>query len=84
MVLDLRFFLFWIIISGSIVLGAEQFINPPDLPSQTGSKAFYPVFSVGDVLEVSWLTSSDFVDLVINQLGSPATAIDRTPNSGEL
>lgn len=84
LVLDLRLLL-WIIFSASFALGLgnDHFINPPDLSSQTASLTSYPVYAVGDILAVSWVTTADVVDLVINQLNSPATQIDRTPNSGK-
>lgn len=59
-------------------------MNPPDLSSQTGPLSSYPVYAVGDILDVSWVTTADVVDLVINQLNSPLTEIDRTPNSASL
>jgi hypothetical protein len=76
-------FLLWIIILAPSTLGNDHFINPPDLSSQTGSFSSYPVYAVGDILDISWVTAAAIVDLVINQLNSPVTEIDRTPNSGE-
>jgi hypothetical protein len=75
--------LLWIIFSASFALGKDYFINPPDLSYQITSLGSYPVCAVGDILDVSWVTAADVVDLVINQLNSPATEIDRTPNSGK-
>ena len=82
MALDLGLLL-GIIFSASFALGNDHFINPPDLSSQTASLSSYPVYAVGDILDVSWVTTADVVDLVINQLNSPLTEIDRTPNSGK-
>jgi hypothetical protein len=70
--------------SASFAVKADHFVNPPDLSSQTASLSSYPVYAVGDILDVSWVTTADVVDLVINQLNSPLTEIDRTPNSGKL
>jgi hypothetical protein len=82
MALDLGLLL-GIIFSVSFVLGNDHFVNPPNLNSQTTSLSSYPVYTVGDILDVSWVTTADVVDLVINQLNSPLTEIDRTPNSGK-
>jgi hypothetical protein len=83
MALDLGLLL-WIICFAFFALGSDHFINPPDFSSQkTTSPSSYPVYAVGDILDVSWVTAAGVVDLVINQLNSPPTEIDRTPNSGE-
>jgi hypothetical protein len=62
----------------------SRFINPPDYSSQSSNPSTYPVYAVGDIIDLSWSTAADVVDLIINQENSPVTAIDRTPNSGEL
>lgn len=75
--------LLWMTFFASFALGSDHFVNPPDLTSQNAPLSSYPVFAVGDILDVSWVTDADVVDLVINQLNSPLTEIDRTPNSGK-
>ena len=68
--------LLWIIFSTSFALGNNHFVNPPDLNSQTVLLSSYPVYAVGGIIDVSWVTTADVVDLVINQLNSPLTEID--------
>lgn len=63
--------------------GEGYFINPPEESTPDPSPSFQPVYKVGDILEVSWSTDTDFVDLIVNQLNSPATEIDRPPNASE-
>lgn len=46
--------LLWcIIISASIALGDDHFVSPPYLSSQTASINSFPVYAVGDILDVS-------------------------------
>ena len=75
--------LLWKLFSASFALENDHFINPPDLSSQTTSPSSYPVYAVGDILDVSWVTSAGAVNLIINQLNSSLTEIDRTLNSGK-
>lgn len=73
--------LLWMLFAAAFARGNDHFVNPPDISSQTGPLSSYPVYAVGDIITVSWVTAADLVDLVINQLNSPLTQIDRTPNS---
>ena len=62
-----------------------RFIEPREFGSESSDPRTYKVYKVGDILDVSWTTNASagaVFDLVINQLNSPVTQIDRTPNSG--
>ncbi|KAL3417765.1 hypothetical protein PVAG01_10775 [Phlyctema vagabunda] len=72
------------LISCSFALADDGFINPPEESTENSLPSNYQVYKVGDILEVSWSTEAAVVDLIINQRDSPATQIDRPPNSEAL
>ena len=74
------------IISFAAAQTTGRFIEPPELGTKSSDPRTFKVYKVGEILDVSWTTNSPegaVFDLVINQLGSPITQIDRTPNSGK-
>jgi len=74
---------FWFLSLLSLGLAADtvSFIYPGPLTNPEPKANTFPILKVGQVVDISW-TSSETVDLIINQRNSPSTQIDRTPNSG--
>jgi len=66
----------------SVGLAADSFVFPGPLTNPEPKANTFPVLKVGDLVDIAW-TSSETVDLIINQRASPSTQIDRTPNSGK-
>ncbi|KAG9231124.1 hypothetical protein BJ875DRAFT_517948 [Amylocarpus encephaloides] len=47
---------------------AARFQKPPEASAASSEPSTFPVHKVGDILEVTWTTSVDVVDLIINQI----------------
>ncbi|KAG4441121.1 hypothetical protein IFR05_003411 [Cadophora sp. M221] len=76
-----------VIFMSFVSLACGQFSNPPPGSGVVEQKpvGITTVYHVGDTLNVQWnSTNGAIVDLVIKQAGTPATQIDRTPNSAGL
>lgn len=70
-------------LANSTFAASNYFENPPDIGTATTNPSNFQVYKVGDILDVSWVTNANVVDLIINQKGTPNTEIDRPPNSGK-
>jgi hypothetical protein len=66
----------------ALVSSDGSFISPPEATtSQSTNPANFPVYSVGDTLNLVWNDTYDLVTLIVNQLNSPLTQIDYLPDS---